>query len=104
MTFSLEQRRNRWLTLVSGEAEVESPIRITQRASLRVARPEGATLAVDFAPKRYGYLFVADGAVEANGSALGAGDSVRLYDVTRLEVGGAGELVLWDLPEINRPE
>ncbi len=104
MAFSVEQRRDRWLTVVSGEAQVEAPIRITQQATLRVARAERAALALDFAPKRYGFLFVADGAVEANGAALGAGDSVRLYDIPRLEVGGAGELVLWDLPAVSRPE
>src|SRR5579863_3572565 len=103
MAFSIEQRRDRWLTVVSGEPHVESPIRITQRASLRVARTEGRLLAADFAPKRYGFLFVADGTVEANGAALGVGDAVRLYDVARLEVNGTGELVLWDLPEISRP-
>ncbi|MBV8499777.1 MAG: pirin family protein [Candidatus Eremiobacteraeota bacterium] len=104
MAFSVEQRRDRWLTVVSGEPQVEAPIRITQHASLRVARGEGAPLAVDFKPKRYGFLFVADGAIEANGTALGPGDSVRLYDVRRLEVAGAGELVLWDLPAVSRPE
>jgi quercetin 2,3-dioxygenase len=104
MAFSVEQRRNRWLNVVSGEPEVEAPIRITQRASLRVARSEGAALGVDFAPKRFGFLFVAQGAVDANGTALRAGDSVRLYDVARLDVGGEGELVLWDLPAVSRPE
>jgi quercetin 2,3-dioxygenase len=103
MAFSLDQRRDRWLTVVSGEATVEAPIRITQRASLRVARNEGSMPALDFAPKRYGFLFVADGTVEANGTALSAGDSVRLYDVPRLEVAGSGELVLWDLPAVSRP-
>jgi quercetin 2,3-dioxygenase len=103
MAFSAEQRRNRWLTVVSGEPQVEAPIRITQRASLRVAHAEGATLAMDFAPKRFGFLFVAAGTVDANGAALGAGDSVRLYDVPRLELGGEGELVLWDVPAVSRP-
>jgi quercetin 2,3-dioxygenase len=104
MAFSVDARDGRWLTVVSGEPGVEAPIRITQRATLRVARADGTTLAVDFAPKRYGFLFVASGAVDANGSALAAGDSVRLHDVARLEVGGSGELVLWDLPGVSLPE
>jgi hypothetical protein len=99
MEFSSEERRNRWLAVASGDPVVEAPIRITQRASLRVARVEGGTLSTEFAPKRYGFLFVAEGSVEANGVRLTAGDSVRLYDVSRLGVGGHGELVLWDLPE-----
>ncbi|MBV8374904.1 MAG: pirin family protein, partial [Candidatus Eremiobacteraeota bacterium] len=59
--FSIEERRNRWLTIVSGEDEVEAPIRITQRATFKVARLEHTTLVHEFAPKRYGFLFVADG-------------------------------------------
>ncbi len=104
MAFDVNERRGRWLAVVSGEPEVEAPIRITQRATLRVARAEGTPIAVDFAPKRYGFLFVASGSVDANGTALGAGDSVRLHGVARLEVAGAGELVLWDLPGVSRPE
>ncbi len=99
MAFAAGERHNRWLPVVTGDRAVAAPIRITQDATLRVARIEGATLAHDFAPRRYGFLFVGDGRVEANGETLRAGDSVRLYDVARLEVGGNGELVLWDLPQ-----
>src|SRR5579871_2344496 len=104
MAFSVEDRDGRWLAVVSGEPGVEAPIRITQWATLRVARIDGEALAVDFPPKRYGFLFVASGAVDANWTALGAGDAVRLHDLARLEVGGAGEVVLWDLPGVSRPE
>ncbi len=102
MSFESDERKNRWLTVVSGEESVEAPIRITQAATLRVARIEGARVVADFAPKRYGFLFVADGTVEVNGEALRAGDAVRLYDVSQLAVSGFGELVLWDLPEAER--
>lgn len=101
MAFDAEQRRNRWLTLVSGDAAVDAPIRITQNATLHVARLEDAALALVFAPQRYGFLFVADGTVRANGEELSAGDAVRFYDVPRLEADGNGELVLWDLPEMS---
>jgi quercetin 2,3-dioxygenase len=101
MAFDESQRHNRWLAVVSGEPQSAAPIRITQTATLRVARVDGATISADFAPKRYGYLFVAQGDVEANGEALHAGDSVRLYDVPRLDVSGTGELVFWDLPALN---
>jgi redox-sensitive bicupin YhaK (pirin superfamily) len=102
MEFTTDERRDRWLAVVSGEPAVDAPIRITQRATLRVARVEGTRLLHDFAPKRYGFLFVADGTVEANGEGLRRGDSVRLYDVAQLAVGGHGELVLWNLPEAPR--
>jgi redox-sensitive bicupin YhaK (pirin superfamily) len=101
MSFDVQDRRNRWLATVSGELEVATPIRITQDATLRVARLEGSALALDFAPRRYGLFFLAEGSVEANGTALRTGDSVRFYDVPRLDVTGDGELVLWDLPGID---
>ncbi len=100
MAFGVEDRRNRWLTVVSGAPEVTAPIRITQNATLRVARLEGSAIALDFAPQRYGFLFLAEGTARANGEELKAGDSIRLYDVPRLDVDGSGELVLWDLPGI----
>lgn len=100
MDFAADERHNRWLAVVSGEARRAAPIRITQEATLHVARLAGATIAYDFAPRRYGFLFVAGGTVEANGERLDAGDSVRLYDVARLDVGGNGELALWDLPGV----
>ena len=99
--FTVDDRRNTWLTIVSGEENLEAPIRITQKATFSVARLENASLLKEFAPKRYGFLFVADGKIEANGEALQAGDAVRLYDVERLAVRGSGELVLWDLPPIE---
>jgi redox-sensitive bicupin YhaK (pirin superfamily) len=98
MAFSTDDRRDRWLNVVSGVTDVEAPIRITADATFRVARLEEESLVADFTPKRYGFLFVADGRVEANGESLSAGDSVRLYDVPRLAVSGRAELVLWDLP------
>jgi quercetin 2,3-dioxygenase len=101
MAFKAEERRNRWFAVVSGEPAVAAPIRITQQATLRVARVVGTTIVATFAPRRYGFLFVAEGSVEANGEPLRAGDAVRLYDLDRLEVAGDGELVLWDLPALN---
>jgi len=100
MQFGLEDRRNRWLYPVSGEAHVTAPIRITQAATFGVARVEDAMLVHEFAPHRYGFLFVADGVVEANGETLRKGDAVRLFDVSRLGVKGHGELVLWDVPAV----
>ena len=101
MDFSIDQRRNRWLDVVSGDPGVDAPIRITQDATLRVARVEGTPIVAEFAPQRYGYLFVAGGSVEVNGEPLQAGDSVRLYDVARLVVSGHGEVVLWDTPHVD---
>jgi len=99
--FALEERRNRWLTIVSGRKDVDAPIRITQDATFSVARLEDSIVVHEFEPQRFGFLFVADGAVEANGEALRAGDAVRLYDISRLDVKGRGEIVLWDVPPVS---
>lgn len=99
MAFAPGDRLNRWLDVVSGVPAVSAPIRITQEATFKVARLDGATVETEFAPQRYGFLFVAAGGVTANGHRLNAGDAVRLYDVGSLSIGGDGEVVLWDLPK-----
>ena len=99
MDFTPDRRLNRWLTIVSGVDGVDAPIRITQRATFAVSRLEDSTLSYDFAPRRYGFLFVADGTIEANGETLHAGDAVRTFDLAKLAVSGTGEIVLWDLPD-----
>ncbi len=101
MDFTVEDRRNRWLTIVSGQEAVQAPIRITQDATFAVARLEGEMLVHEFAPQRYGFMFVADGNLEVNGETLQKGDAVRLFDVARLGVKGHGEVVLWDLPGVD---
>lgn len=100
MDFDPQSRQNTWLRIVSGEQHVDAPIRITQTATFSVARVEGSLPVYEFAPQRFGFLFVAEGNVEVNGEKLHAGDAVRLYDIHALDVKGHGELVLWDLPEV----
>jgi quercetin 2,3-dioxygenase len=98
-SFGEEERRNRWLVVASGEVAIDAPVTLGQDATLRVARLEEAELAYRFDPARYGFLFVADGEVTANGERLGTGDAVRTYGITDLSIAGSGELVLWDVPE-----
>jgi redox-sensitive bicupin YhaK (pirin superfamily) len=101
MDFTTEDRRDRWLVAVSGQRAVEAPIRITQDATLKLARLEHVTLTHAFEPKRYGFVFVGDGVVAVNGEKLEKGDAVRLYDVPNIELHGSGEIVLWDLPAVK---
>lgn len=103
MDFLTEQRTNTWLRMVSGQPNVDAPIHITQDATLAVSRVDDGDTAIvyEFAPHRYGFLFVADGRVEANGETLQRGDAARLYDVPKLAVKGHGELVLWDAPGVD---
>jgi quercetin 2,3-dioxygenase len=98
MDFSVDDRRNKWLRVAGGAGSPRAPIRIGQDASFLVARLEGAAAEYSFAPDRYGFLFVADGEVKANGEALHAGDAVRIARLERIETEGRGEILLWDVP------
>ncbi|HTW85827.1 MAG TPA: pirin family protein [Candidatus Sulfotelmatobacter sp.] len=99
--FDPAARRDRWLTVASGESGVPAPVALRQQATLRVASVADVTLAHSFGPGRYGFLFVADGTVEANGERLATGDAVRIHGVPELRVHGTGELVLWDVPGVG---
>ena len=96
-TFSEDERRNRWLVVAGGEAGVAAPVELRADATLRVAKLEDGEVTHAFDPARYGFLFVADGEVEANGEHLSAGDAVRIHGLRDLTVRGRGEIVLWDV-------
>ena len=98
--FTQAERTNKWLTIASGRADVEAPIALRQDASFHVARLEDTSLSYTFDPGRYGFLFVADGAIEANGERLGKGDAVRMASLGELTVKGTGEVVLWNVPPL----
>jgi redox-sensitive bicupin YhaK (pirin superfamily) len=101
MDFTREDRLDRWLAVASGHHAVNAPIALTQDAALLVSRLEDRELRHTFEPSRYGFLFVAEGTVNANGEELHKGDAVRMYAIERLDLRGTGELVLWDLPALN---
>ncbi len=111
MEFPPEQRENTWLLVASGQPGLSAPVALTQDASFRVSRLSDSTLRHTFAPGRLGFFFVASGSVAAaafdgNDAAvgtpatLGDGDAVRIAGVTRLDISGSGEVVLWD---VSRP-
>ena len=103
--FPEDERRNRWLVAASGQPGVESPVTLGADATLRVAKLENGALTYSFDPARYGFLFVGDGEVAANGERLAAGDAVRMHGVRELAVSGSGEIVLWDVPPVpSAPE
>jgi hypothetical protein len=106
--FDLEARRNRWLVVASGESS-DAPIRLTQKATLRVAQLDGWAVDYAFAPDRLGFLFVGKGRAEigardAQGrehrAQLASGDAVRLGGLETLAADGDAELVFWDVPPI----
>ena len=109
--FDPGQRRNQWLAVASGRESVDAAVELTQDAALLVSRLENAELRHTFEPERLGFLFVADGGIDAeafnehderSGSlSLSAGDGVRLAGITRLRLQGTGEAVLWDVPRLR---
>jgi len=113
LDFDVQERRNKWLLVASGHTGHKAPVALTQDAMLLVSRLEGAKLRHTFEPGRLGFLFVADGEIgaaaldekdDANEAVmLTRGDAVRLAGIRRLEVHGAGEIVLWDLPLLGNP-
>ena len=60
--------------------------------------PEHAALAIT--PGRLLYVHVARGSVSVNGEVLGAGDALKLTEVTGVELadGNAAEVLVFDLP------
>jgi len=96
--FDEDARRDRWLVVASGEDGVDAPVALRADATLRVAKLERATLVHALDPARFAFLFVADGAVVANGETLTAGDAVRIHGVHDLAVSGNGEVILWEVP------
>jgi len=99
--FTVADRTDKWLDVAGGPSHLSAPVRLTQDASLRVARLEKATLEHRFAAGRLGFLFVADGAIEARGVRLEKGDAVRMARLDELSIRGQGEVVLWDLPDVG---
>jgi redox-sensitive bicupin YhaK (pirin superfamily) len=99
--YTLEDRRNRWLPIATGESEVTSRIAIAQDATAYVARLESSRLTRQLGPKRLGFLFVAEGRVALDGNELSRGDAARLTGPATIEVVGDGELILWDVPEVE---
>ena len=98
--FTVDDRRDRWLTIASGEAGVPAPIAIHQDATFSVARLERARLGHRVAPGRLAFLFVAEGDVVVGGETLRTGDAMRILGPYDIDATGAGELVLWDVPPL----
>ena len=109
--FEPADRTNKWLAIASGHHSIDAPVRLTADAVFYASKIEhGAELRHTFEPQRLGFLFIAEGAVEAqaldSGDAviasetLRAGDAIRIADVPRVRVTGAAEAVLWDVPQV----
>jgi quercetin 2,3-dioxygenase len=98
-SFPEEQKRGKLRVIASRNAS-DGSVKINQDAQLYVTllKP-GEEVEHEFAPKRHGWLQVARGAVELNGSKLAQGDGAAITDEPKLSIKATedAEVLLFDL-------
>lgn len=98
--FAAEEKRGR-LRLIASPDGAEGSVRIHQDARVHAGLFDGAERAtLTVAPQRWLYVHVARGALTVNGTALAAGDALKLKGVTALTLGQGreAEVLVFDLP------
>lgn len=98
--FAPAEKRGR-LRIVAAKDGRDGAVKIHQDASVYAGLFDGAESAtLALAPGRKAYVHVARGSVTANGTALAAGDALKLSDVdaVKLERGKDAEVLVFDLP------
>ena len=98
--FEPAEKRGR-LRLIASPDGAEGSLRLQQDARVYATLLDGEERArLDVAGGRRLYVHVARGEVEAHGTALGAGDALKLSGVERLELqhGVDAEVLVFDLP------
>jgi redox-sensitive bicupin YhaK (pirin superfamily) len=108
-SFTASDLHDKWLTIASGENDVDAKIRIDADATFSVAEIEAGTeLRHTTKPGRRAFLFVAEGAPEivvSSGKApfdglrvtLAAGDAARIDSGEEIVLRGPAHVVLWDV-------
>jgi hypothetical protein len=98
--FAPAEKRGR-LRLIAAKDGRDGAVRIHQDAAVYAGLFDGAESAsLALAPGRKAYVHVARGSVEANGTALAAGDALKVSDIdaVKLERGKNAEVLVFDLP------
>ncbi len=98
--FAPAEKRGR-LRLIAAKNGRDGAVRIHQDASVYAGQFDGAESAtLALAPGRKVYIHVARGSITINGTALSAGDALKLSDVdaVELERGQDAEVLVFDLP------
>ncbi|HZQ74592.1 MAG TPA: pirin family protein [Burkholderiales bacterium] len=98
--FGPQAKRGR-LRLIASEDGAEGSVRIHQDARVYAGLFDGSENAqLTLQPDRLAYVHVARGEVSVNGTALAAGDGLKVSETSRLDISGgkAAELLLFDLP------
>jgi redox-sensitive bicupin YhaK (pirin superfamily) len=97
--FSAEERQGR-LRLIASPDQLQGSLLIHQDARVYAGLFDGSESAtLEVKPGRRLYLHVARGEISVNGSALSAGDALKLTDTTMLQLGTArkAEVLAFDL-------
>ncbi len=98
--FSDAEKRGR-LRLVASPDGADGSVRIQQNARMFASLLEdGLSVSHEFEKGRLGWLHVARGSAEVNGTSLKAGDGVGISDLAKLTIRSKdrGEILLFDLP------
>ena len=86
------------LRLVASHDGRDGSLTIHQDVDLYTTKlHDGASVAFDFRPDRYGWLQVTRGSISLNGQALSAGDGAAIEEETTVTIAGDGEALLFDL-------
>ena len=104
--FEPAENRGR-LRLIASLDGADGSVRIHQDARVYAGLFDGAErAALDIDPNRRLYVHVARGAISANGTALGAGDGLKLADAPSLALadGADAEVIVFDLPGDNHQQ
>jgi quercetin 2,3-dioxygenase len=99
--FTPDTKRGRLQVIASSDG-TEGSVLIHQDVRLYAGLFDGAESAtLQLGPKRRAYVHVARGAISVNGTALQAGDGLKLIDVSALDLSNAqqAEVLVFDLPE-----
>ena len=97
--FEPGEKRGR-LRLIASPDGADGSVRIHRDSRVYAALLDGAERAVHaLGPGRMAYVHAARGRVEVNGRRLGAGDALKVADLTEivLEKGAGAEILLFDL-------
>jgi redox-sensitive bicupin YhaK (pirin superfamily) len=98
--FDDSDKRGR-LRLIASPDGAEGSVRIHQDARVHAGLFDGAEGAsLTLAPDRRGYVHLARGTLSVNGTALAAGDALKLTDASPVTLtdGRAAEVLVFDLP------
>ena len=94
-TFTDDERRN-VLRLVASHDGSDGSVTVHQDASLYSSIVDGS-VSHTFGDGRYGWIQVASGDVEINGTKLSAGDGAAIVGESEVKIKGQGEILLFDL-------